>query len=79
MKTHRWILIILAFLAGGVPVIAQDQTVKTIVVKNRVYCIRVLMPRDDPNASDTKVYEKLSMKFINSFNLMKEAVKQEED
>jgi hypothetical protein len=45
--------------------------VKTIVVKHRVYCITVLMPRD-PNVSDTKVYEKLSMKFINSFDLMKE-------
>ena len=31
--------------------------VKTIVVKNRVYCITVLMPRDDPKASDPKVYE----------------------
>ena len=51
--------------------------VKTVVVKNRVYWITVLMPRDDPKASDTKVYEKLSMKFINSFNLMKEAVKQQ--
>jgi len=49
--------------------------VKTIVVKNRVYFITVIMPRDDPKAFDTKVYEKLSMKFINSFNLVKEAVK----
>jgi hypothetical protein len=47
--------------------------VKTIVVKNRVYFITVLMPRDDPKASDPKVYEKLSMKFLKSFNLMKEA------
>jgi hypothetical protein len=50
--------------------------VKTIVVKNRVYCITVLMPRDNPKASDTKVYERLAMKFINSFNLVKLAVKQ---
>ena len=50
--------------------------VKTIVMKNRVYFITVAMPRDDPKASDTNVYERLSMKFINSFNLMKEAVKQ---
>jgi hypothetical protein len=49
--------------------------VKTIVVKNRVYVITVLMPRDDPKASDPTVYEQLSMKFINSFNLIKEAVK----
>ena len=53
--------------------------VKTIVVKNRVYFITVLMPRDDPKASDSKVYERLSMRFINSFNLMKEGVKQPED
>lgn len=54
--------------------------VKTIVVKNRVYVITVLMPLDDPKASDPRVYERLSMKFINSFNLMKEeAVKQQED
>ena len=53
--------------------------VKTIVVKNRVYFITVLMPRDDPKASDAKVYEKVSMKFINSFGLIKEAVKQQED
>jgi len=52
--------------------------VKTIVVKNRVYCITVLMPRDDPKALDTKVYEGLSMKFINSFTLMKEAGKHED-
>src|SRR6476660_7352415 len=26
MKTHRWILIVLAFLAGGIAGIAQDQT-----------------------------------------------------
>jgi len=51
--------------------------IKTLVVKNRVYWITVLMPKDDPKVSDTKVYEKLSMKFINSFNLMKEAVKQQ--
>ena len=50
--------------------------VKTIIVKNRIYGITVLMPRDDPKASDAKVYEKLSTRFINSFNLMKEAVKQ---
>jgi len=53
--------------------------VKTLVVNKRVYAITVLMPKDDPKASDTKVYERLSMKFINSFNLMKEAVKQQED
>lgn len=50
--------------------------VKTIVVKNRVYVITVLMPRNDPKVSDPKVYEKLSMRFINSFNLVGEAVKQ---
>ena len=48
--------------------------VRTIVVKNRIYVITVLMPRDDPKASDPKVYEKLEPKF-NSFNLVKEAVK----
>jgi hypothetical protein len=53
--------------------------VKTIVVKNRVYFISVLMPKDDPHAADTKVYEKLSMKFINSFNPMKETVKQQQE
>ncbi len=51
--------------------------IKTIVVKDRVYCITVIMPRDDPKASDA-VYEKLSMKFINSFNLVKDAGKQED-
>jgi hypothetical protein len=40
--------------------------VKTIVAKNRIYCITVLMPRDDPRAFDPKVYEWLAMKFINS-------------
>jgi hypothetical protein len=50
--------------------------VKTIVVKNRIYCITVLMPKDDPKASDPKVYEKLAMKFTNSFSLGNEAVKQ---
>jgi hypothetical protein len=50
-----------------------------MVVKNRVYFITVLMPRDDPKAADSRVYEKLSLKFINSFNLMNEPVKQHED
>lgn len=49
--------------------------VKTIVVKNRVYSITVFMPKDDPKISGTKVYEKLSMRFIESFKLMKDAVK----
>jgi hypothetical protein len=53
--------------------------VKTIVVKNRVYVVTVLTPRDDPKASDPKVYERLALKFINSFNLVKEEVKQPED
>jgi len=48
--------------------------VKTIVVKNRVYFVTVFMPKDDPKASDTRVYEKLTMRFIESFKLMKEAV-----
>jgi hypothetical protein len=46
------------------------------VVKNRVYFISVLMPRDDPKAANSKVYEKLSLKFINSFNLVNEPVKE---
>ena len=53
--------------------------VKTIVVKNRVYSIGSVMPKDDPKASDPKAYEKLSLKFIESFKLMKEAVKQQEE
>ena len=44
---------------------------KTIVVKNVVYFITAFMPRDDPKAADPKVYEKLSMKFIDSFTLVK--------
>jgi len=61
---------------GRFMVVAINDTaafrVKTIVVKNRVYAITVLMPRDDPKASDAKVYERLAMKFMNSFNLVKE-------
>lgn len=49
--------------------------VKTIVVKKRVYSITVFMPKDDPKASDPKVYERLSMKFINSFSLIQDEVK----
>ena len=51
--------------------------VKTVVVKTRVYWITALMPRDDPKGSDPKVYEKLAIKFISSFSLMREAVKQQ--
>jgi hypothetical protein len=60
-------------------VVLNDVTMyrlKTIVVKNRVYAVTALMPTDDPKASDPKVYEKLSLKFIESFKLIKEAVKQ---
>lgn len=53
--------------------------VKTILVNNRVYFITVLMPRDDSKAADSKVYEKLSLKFIKSFNLKSEPVQQQED
>jgi hypothetical protein len=63
------------FLVASLNDVAIDR-VKTIVVKNRVYFITVLLPRDDPKASDPQVYERLAMKFINSFNLVKEAVKQ---
>lgn len=62
------------FMVAGLNDIAIYR-VKTIVVKNRVYCITALMPRDDSKASDPKVYDRLSMKFINSFSLMKEAHK----
>src|SRR6185369_13935927 len=40
--------------------------VKTIVVKKRAYFITVFMPKDDSKAADPKVYERLSMKFIDS-------------
>jgi hypothetical protein len=36
------------------------------------------MPRDDPKAAD-RVYEKLSMRFINSFNLVEQTVEQPDD
>lgn len=45
--------------------------VKTVIVKNRVYLITVITVRDDPKVSDTKDHEKLSMKFIDSFCLLK--------
>jgi hypothetical protein len=66
------------FMVAGLNDVAIFR-VKTMVVKNRVYFITVLMPRDDPKAADSRVYEKLSLKFINSFNLMNEPVKQQED
>jgi hypothetical protein len=47
--------------------------VKTVIVKNRVYLITVITLRDDPKVSDTKDHEKLSMKFIDSFCLLKDA------
>ena len=53
--------------------------VKMVVVKKRVYCITVSMPRDDPKAADPKVYEKLSMKFLDSFNLTKDPLTHDED
>jgi hypothetical protein len=66
------------FMVAGLNDVAIFR-VKTMVVKNRVYFITVLMPRDDPKAADSRVYEKLSLKFINSFNLMNVPVKQPED
>ena len=45
---------------------------KTIIVKGRVYFLTVMSPRDDPQASDPKVYEKLSAKFMSSFELIKQ-------
>ena len=65
------------FMVAGINDVAIFR-VKTVVVKKRVYWISVLLPRDDPKAADT-VYEKLSIRFIDSFNLIKEAVKQPED
>ena len=66
------------FMVAGLNDVAIFR-VKTIVVKNRVYFITVLMPRDDPKTADSKVYEKLALKFINSFNLKSEPVQQLED
>jgi hypothetical protein len=45
---------------------------KIVVVKSRVYFITAVMPKDVPKGADTKVYEKLSRKFIDSFKLMRE-------
>lgn len=61
------------FMVAGINDVAIFR-VKTVVVKKRVYWITVLMPKDDPKAGD-KVYERLSMRFIDSFNLINETMR----
>jgi hypothetical protein len=48
---------------------------KMVVVKNRVYIITVTAPRDDPKV-DNNSYEALSLRFINSFRLLEQPVKE---
>ncbi len=47
---------------------------KTIVVNNRLYVITALVPKDDPQLSGD-VYERLAMKFIDSFGLLSDGGK----
>ena len=47
---------------------------KTILVNNRLYVITALVPKDDPQLSGD-VYERLAMKFIDSFGLLSEGGK----
>jgi hypothetical protein len=49
---------------------------KTIVVNNRLYVITALVPKDDPQLSGD-VYERLAMKFIDSFGLLSEGEKRQ--
>jgi len=49
---------------------------KSIVVNNRLYVITVLVPKDDPNLSGD-IFERLSMKFIDSFGLLAEGGKRQ--
>ena len=49
---------------------------KTIVVNNRLYVITALVPKDDPQLSGD-VYERLAMKFIDSFGLLSEGGKRQ--
>ncbi len=49
---------------------------KTIAVNNRLYVITALVPKDDPQLSGD-VYERLAMKFIDSFDLLSEGGKRQ--
>jgi len=47
---------------------------KMVVVKNRVYIITATAPKDDPGVG-TNSYEALALRFINSFSLLDQPVK----
>lgn len=52
----------------------QIYRTRTIIVKNRVYITTVTAVMDDPKASERR-YEKLALKFIDSFSLLEQPVK----